>query len=228
VNNLSILRGADRKFLRIPGVCTIRPITLREIDDLENPNLYYIGLALLTQPPSELLGGCEEEIPVSGFQLIMGIPRIQDEFVKACTFFCVEKPVVSKENEIVFFDDSSNAVGRLTEENFLLFQKEMKLANGITEEEEEKPRFGSQKAKELWGQMQRHKKNKGTGTTVEEIVSCVSALSQSYNLFNIWGLTIPQLMDQYRRIYGNAQFNVLSTRWAAWGKEDFDFSLWCK
>jgi hypothetical protein len=60
------------------------------------------------------------------------------------------------------------------------------------------------------------------------LVAAVSAKHNSYNLFNIWGLTVYQLYDQFARIDIGVQLDIYGTRWAAWGQDAFDTGIWFK
>lgn len=78
---------------------------------------------------------------------------------------------------------------------------------------------------------QRKKKTKNGEDPNYQLWNMIGALSSkhpSYNLINIWDLTIYQLYDQFSRIQGQVQFDIYSCRWAVWGKDTFDYSLWFK
>ena len=78
---------------------------------------------------------------------------------------------------------------------------------------------------------QKKKKTKdGTDQNYQlwNMIGALSAKHPSYNLINIWDLTIYQLYDQFSRIQGQVQFDIYSCRWAVWGKDSFDYSLWFK
>lgn len=64
--------------------------------------------------------------------------------------------------------------------------------------------------------------------SLSSIISAVAARHHSLNILNIWDLTVYQLYDQFAQLNKSLQVDVSSMRWAAWGQEPFDFSLWYK
>ena len=59
------------------------------------------------------------------------------------------------------------------------------------------------------------------------VIAKLSAKTNSpYNLTNIYNLTVFQLYDQFYQIIQNNQIDGYVLKWAAWGSEEFDFSLW--
>ena len=60
------------------------------------------------------------------------------------------------------------------------------------------------------------------------IIGAVTSRHPSLNLTNIWQMTVYQLYDQFARVRDQVAFDVYSTRWAVWGKDKLDQSLWFK
>lgn len=60
------------------------------------------------------------------------------------------------------------------------------------------------------------------------ILSALCVQHNSYNLTNVWSLTIYQLYDQFLRQSYKCQNDIASMRWSAWGQEPFDMSQWFK
>ncbi len=60
------------------------------------------------------------------------------------------------------------------------------------------------------------------------IISALSIQHNSYNMTNIWSLTVYQLYDQFFRLNIKTQVDINSMRWAAYGTEAFDYNLWFK
>ncbi len=93
--------------------------------------------------------------------------------------------------------------------------------------------FRNQKAKEIYEKTQKRKaalagqaKRGDDSMSLPNLIASVAVQHNSYNLTNIWDLTVYQLYDQFARLNMKTQLDVTSLRWAAWGQEPFDFGLW--
>lgn len=60
------------------------------------------------------------------------------------------------------------------------------------------------------------------------LIGAVAAHSRGYNLLNIFELTVYQLYDQFERINHQEYLDGYASKWAAWGKDSFDFGGWYK
>lgn len=60
------------------------------------------------------------------------------------------------------------------------------------------------------------------------LIGAVAAHSRGYNLLNIFELTVYQLYDQFERINNQEYLDGYASKWAAWGKDTFDFGGWYK
>lgn len=105
----------------------------------------------------------------------------------------------------------------------------------IESTEDEAPPKGSAKAMAIYKKIQEGRKRKREtkkkqpqDMEINNLISAVSARSATYNLLNIWDLTIWQLYDQFARMSVNEQYDVWAQKWATWGQDDYDFSLWYK
>lgn len=151
-------------------------------------------------------------------------------FIDALSFF-IREPV-SYRNGSFYIDQIPASAKILDAVKDIIFE----LSYIKHEPKEEKPKFASKRAEELWYKLQKGKREfekvKQTKADVNmelpNIISAVAAEHPGYNLTNIWGLTVYQLYDQFARINTKVQIGVYGQRWAAWGKEDFDTSVWFK
>jgi len=230
MNKLSILRGAGCK---VDGIGTIRPVTLGEIESLGDiGNKYYASLFFLVLDKARIAKEIDVELDTDAplLHVYLSAPPLRKMLLDSLSFFLVER-LSPQDDKILLADTGGNIVGVLDSQSFPRFQRALKVCCCLEAEEEDAPKFSGEKAKKIWEKCRDGRKRlneaKG-GPAMDEIISCVSALSGAYNLLNIWDLTVYQLLDQFRRLYGNAQFHVFSTRWAAWGQKDFDFSAWHK
>ncbi len=60
------------------------------------------------------------------------------------------------------------------------------------------------------------------------LIGAVAAHSRGYNLLNIFELTVYQLYDQFERINNQEYLDGYASKWAAWGKDPFNFGGWYK
>ena len=104
----------------------------------------------------------------------------------------------------------------------------------IEHDSQEQHQFASEKARRIWekcqkGKAQMRKASKqDINMELPNLIGAVAARSGGYTLLNIWDLTVYQLYDQFTRTNVNVQMDIYASRWAAWGKDDFDVALWFK
>ena len=96
-------------------------------------------------------------------------------------------------------------------------------------------RFYNKRAKEAWERLMKHREEMrkkpqkvDPSFSLWNIIGAVTSRHPSLNLTNIWQLTVYQLYDQFARVRDQVAFDVYSTRWAVWGKDKLDQSLWFK
>jgi len=175
----------------------------------------------------------EDILSISKFDLFASIPFLRELIQSSLSFF-VQETVSWDKNERLFVcsDDEGNIVGRISKTTYPTVRYVILESNFIAfEEDDADMEFASEKARSIFqkikaGRKRKRAASKGTAPKLTEIISSVSVRSNSYNLLNIWDLSISQLYDQFIRINQNYQLDVYSQKWAAWGTEPFDFSLW--
>ena len=96
-------------------------------------------------------------------------------------------------------------------------------------------RFYNKRAKEAWERLMKYREEMrkkpqkvDPSFSLWNIIGAVTSRHPSLNLTNIWQLTVYQLYDQFARIREQVNFDVYSARWAVWGKDKLDQSLWFK
>ncbi len=126
--------------------------------------------------------------------------------------------------------DSSISVGDLLEEEFYEIRRVVRKINYLNgEESTAELKFRNNAARRIYEQTQQRRKKvtkKDESINLPNIISAVSVGHNSYNLTNIWELTIYQLYDQFFRQNMKVQMDTIGLRWAAWGKDKFDFDMW--
>lgn len=181
----------------------------------------------------------EEQQTMDLFTVLAAIPSSRQLLGEALSFFLCEKVVYSEADHVFFLLDPSGdgerlPIGAVTSENYDRIRDAILQVNCLASADTAPVTFRSQKAREIYEKIQLHKKamNKPRGgdgsMTLPNIIGAVAARHPSYNLLNIWDLTVYQLYDQFARMNRIHQIDVSALRWAAWGKDPFDFALWYK
>ena len=168
---------------------------------------------------------------LSPIQLITIIPQLRATLLGSLSFFL--RCNVCYSHEVGFFTEDGRSLS-LTQ--ILDIRKVILEFCNVEDNIEQEPLvFASEKARRLYEKAQAGRaKLKGKSGVrdvdieLPNLIAAVSAYSPTYNLLNIWGLTVYQLYDQFSRLSGKFQLDVFGQKWAAWGTDDFDFSLWYK
>lgn len=93
------------------------------------------------------------------------------------------------------------------------------------------PKFKNEKAKAIFEKIAQKKKEakkqgKQNQIGLGNIISYLCSQNCGYTFFNIWDLTIYQLFDQFFRQNIKVQTDIYGIRWAAFGEQPFDFSIY--
>ena len=155
------------------------------------------------------------------------------------SFFMVED-LVWDEKERCYFavnPESQELVGKITRENFEEVRRTMLQFNFVGLDKDDAPIVHTtDKAKELWEEAQGFLKEQAETEVKEDkpeyhlsnIISKICALHPSYNLLNIYGLTIFQLYDTFFQL-GYMRSTELSERiFSNHGGDKFHFEDWIK
>ena len=231
IDDYTLISGASHRC----GDILIYPPTLGGIRDVGYETYRgFLSLFLMSQHDIyELfdLAGDESISKFSPIQLITIIPPLRATLLGALSFF-LHREVCYSPSTGFFLDDNTP----LSLAQILDIRKVILAFCNIEDKTAQEPvTFASEKARRIYekaqaGRAQLKGKNGSQEADLElpNLIAAVSAYSPTYNLLNIWGLTVYQLYDQFARLSGKLQLDVFGQKWAAWGTEDFDFSLWYK
>lgn len=211
--------------------CTVRQPTLGDIDQLGYER-YHSLISTFLVGKADLLKtlGVEdgpEFDPYSVYDLMGAIPELRETLLAALRFFVAE-PISYNDGK---FYANDHLLNKADLED--VAEAVMQLSY-IKHDSQSQHRFASEKARRIWEKCQKGKAKlrKATQQDVNielpNLIGAVSARNCGYTLLNIWDLTVYQLYDQFTRMNVNVQMDIYATRWAAWGKDDFDVSLWFK
>lgn len=173
-------------------------------------------------------------VPLNGrdrFHYIIQIPDLRAFYEELFRFFFLEDLVFQPVGSMWILMGEKGCVGTINEENFPDVVNAILICNHLEPKKATPMKFFNEKARRIYEKIQSGKKamqasKHSSGTSIADLVSAVAANSPSYNLFNIWDLTIYQLYDQFAQLNQRIGFDISSMRWAAYSTEKFDLSGW--
>lgn len=213
------------------------PPTLGKIRDV-GIDRYNGYLSTMLSAPDDLLEALGvdvsilDECPKDPLIFMTLFPPLRNELIAAVSFF-IDK-TLTYDDEIGYCVDGEV----LTLDEFRDVRSIILQLCCVEDSVTPPKKFRNEKARKIYELIQARKaeqakaakksKKENPDTALPNLISAFCANSQSYNLLNVWDLTIYQFYDQYHRLDTKIQLDVFGLRWAAWGKKDFDFSLWHK
>lgn len=242
-DNYVLMSGAPQK---ISGIICKQP-TLGEIlkdheVGYEEYSTYLFAIGMTVDKFLDLTGlkerfaaiSSEARESISAFALMIIEPSWRTLLVKALDFFVDGTVHYDAENNCIMVLDGDNEV-QVTDEIFVEMRRFIYQSACMEIADENPAKFYNEAARRIYEKSKRikakqTKAKKGHDVNLElwNVIGAVCVKHPSYNLTNIWELTIYQLYDQFSRLQNDVQFNTIAHRWAVWGKEQFDFSLWFK
>jgi len=232
IDDLFLIGGTD--IVLGGGIVVHQP----RLDAIRQPEVGYAKyngyVSLMALTPEMVIGekvwdglSLEDKAAITMYALVTSIQALTEEYREALSFFV--GPLEYADGVFRLGDGSV-----IDAETFDLVRGAILVICGTAADDvDERPPTGK-KARILWekrmeGRKRMRKQRKAdAGMELPNIISVLCARSPAYNLTNVWDLTVWQLYDQFSQVYGNVQIGVMAQRWAAWGKEDFDFSIWYK
>ena len=230
LDDMTLIAGSE---IAYQDICRIRQPSLRDIRDI-GYDTYQDYLSIILIDKDSLLGflniaQTEETDALPLYSIICAIPALRESYCNALNFFTSTGDIVKWRNGQLeingiligqnVLDDIASAVAQMS---------------NIEKDTSSQHVFASEKARKIWEKCQKGKKNlrrakkEDVNYSIPNVISSVSSSNTGYTLLNIWGLTVYQLYDQFSRIVQKIQMDVYSSRWAAWGKDDFDTTIWFK
>lgn len=221
------------------AMCHVRQIKLRDIKGSSMYKIYNKMIGTLSIGLNDIISADRAaelrsevgDAAVNVLDLMLLIPALQRDLIDALTFFLRERVVCDEVHQTVLIFDQKECIGRLTPEIYEDICSVVMQANYMSDESLSPKKFRSKKAQATYEKIQRlrpKKSNPNASFEIYNIISQVSAKSHTYNLLNIWDLTVYQLYDQFTSIRTNHIIDSSMLKWAAWGDESPDFDLWFK
>lgn len=183
-----------------------------------------------------IIGVQNESLPptTTALQLITCIPDLRDALLRSLSFFIREEILYSDEFGYYLIRDGGVkyiSIDDIHEIRSIVLQ----LCNIQDTTETQPVKFRNEKARQIYEKIQKKKAEKqaksasskdSLSMALPNLISAVAACSPTYNYFNIWQMTVYQFYDQFARLNDNLQLQIFGHRWAAWGTDNFDFSVW--
>lgn len=228
INQMTLERGSQ---IIVGEHCTLRQPRLSEIADF-GYDRYQMMISAFLIGKKELLNslGAEDGPDFDAYtlyDLIAAIPELRANFAEALGFFVCGS--VTHDAEGFYVDGQL-----LSKQELQDIAAAVQQMSYIEVDEESQHIFASEKARRVWEKCHkgraslRKESRKDLNMELPNLIGAVAARGYGYTLLNIWDLTVFQLYDQFTRMNVNVQMDIYSSRWAAWGKDDFDVSMWFK
>lgn len=172
---------------------------------------------------------------LSYFDIITILKNYREPLLQALAFFMEERLVWNEEKRQfdTFCKDTDEVVGCISRGNFDDVRGAMLQMNYIKLEDKSKPQeYGSEKAKALWEKAQiimakeAQRKGMDKKNALGNIISKLCVASNTYNLFNIYNLTVFQLYDQFFQYGYLRAMNLNEMAFSTHGGDKFSFEAW--
>lgn len=246
ITTFDLITGSD---IICEEICTIRQPKLKYIKNIgyQEYNQFLTVISINLNNLIESIGikefyeslKEEEKKNYTVFNLLISQRITRELLYKALSFFICENIIFDEANMcfLLFkgYGEWYEFYSIINNENFEIINSYILAVNCLLDINDTSIKFKNSKAREIYDKIQRGrqelaKKNKGPdeNMNLENIIASVTVQHNSYNLLNIWELTIYQLYDQFARLNRKIQLDISGLRWAAWGTDQFDFSLWYK
>lgn len=236
IDEIFLVGAADIKV----GDVIVRQPKLNDIRDTEVGMSKYNSFVRLLSMNVEDIVGVDQLLAVpeesrdtfTAFNLLIVTPELRVMLTDALNFFI--KGGVELDLGVAGYLTKDKAV--INSANYDDIRLVILQISGVDTEHIGTPKFRSKKAQKIYEKIMKGraeaakaKAQDSDGTySLPNIISKMSAKHPSLNLLNIWDLTVWQLYDQFSCVSVNDQLNIVGLRWAAWGKDPFDFTAWVK
>lgn len=177
---------------------------------------------------------------LTAYDVLTLIPSMRELCRGVLSFFMIEELVWDEKGRryvAVSCDESSEIVGEVNRDNFEDVRAAMLQLNYIGLSKEDAPiSHSSDRSKELWEQAQEYLRNQAEQSSGEDkpeyhlsnIVSKVCVAHSSYNLLNVYDLTVFQLYDAFFQLSYMRSTNLSERIFSNHGGEKFNFDDWLK
>lgn len=231
--------------LLVKGVGHIRCPTTNDIVEAGGEDVYNWRIGMLLYTKSQLADNLNIELTPDIVEELNSTPLFlflvaQQDFRNAITealsFFLDERLVFDEPSAsfLTLRPGADDIVGNINCSNYEQVRDLILQRNYMSPPKEGAVKKKSKKelereAKIAAGRKRSKKyKDRQDAMRLDNVTSKLAARSYSMNIQDVYNLTVYQLYDQFNEINMSLQIDTILTRWSVWGKDDFDFSVWCR
>lgn len=231
--------------LLVKNVGHIKCPTLNEIVECGGEELYnyYIYVLLYTKSQIAEVSNIQltdevlEELNTTPLFLFMVADSGMREALKDALSFFLNEDIVFDETSVSFLTltpGTKDVVGCINCNNYETVRDLILQRNYMSPQKEGMVKKKSKKVLEREAKLaagrKKSKKHKDreNAMRLDNIASKLAARSYSMNIQDVYNLTVYQLYDQFNELNISLQIDTILTRWSVWGKDEFDFSIWCR
>ena len=229
--------------VEVEGICQIRQIKLKELKKNSDMLYYNHALKMISMGLTDVMQILgidvkqflelpeEQRKEIDYFHFLQIVPELRNEVCDALRFFIIDELQYDEDTGYFNILDEDGQVKSVIDGDLLIVVRNAILQTNYMKDSSTPVKFRSEKAKAIYMKIQAGKAKiasakKGNDISLENVVMFVSSRSSSYNLFNIQDLTIYQLYSEFTQLNKLTQIDVIARRWATWGEEDFDWSVY--
>lgn len=172
---------------------------------------------------------------LSVFDVMTLVSMSRELLQKALEFFIREDVIWDEELRSFITKTDDKAIGKISRDNFDEVRNMLLQLNYIGLGKEAKPiKHSSKEAETAWLRAQQYlkqeslKKSEDKTMSLGNIISKLCVASPSYNLLNVYELTIFQLYDQFFQCGYLRAMNLNEMAFSNHGGKDFDIQAWIK
>jgi len=175
------------------------------------------------------------------FDIMTLIPQIKMLLAEAIAFFMTDDRIGwdDKEKSYIVFDKESKVVGKINRNNFKQFSDIILQLNYVGLSKDKAPASPEKTSKEAltrWEKAQQYLAKQAQTSTKKEdseyslgnIISKLCVVHPSYNLLNVYELTVFQLYDQFFQYNYIRTVDLNEMIYSNHGEKDFKFGDWLK
>lgn len=239
ISDFDLISGKD---IYLEGIGTIHQPLLQDIKEMgfETYNSYLSIISIDMHTLATLFRISEEDIPeeLVPFDIFSINSKSMELLLSSLRPFMVDKIEFSEKHKAIVTistQKGKTSLGKIDRENFHIVKNTILKISGIAVREENDVKPKNEKAKKIFEQLakgrakmaaSRQNNKENERVLLWNIIGAVAACSMTYNLINIWQLTVAQLYDQFARINNRFYLDIMATRWCAWGENKFEHDPW--
>lgn len=174
-----------------------------------------------------------ENPQIGVYEIVRLIRAAREALQEAMSFFMDEE--LRWNNKTQSFDairkSDEKVVGNISKDNFEKVRQLMLQLNYVSVKESKAPKFKDEKSKALWEKVQAYQQKLGTprhdkALELGNIISKLCVASNTYNLFNVYDLTVYQLYDQFFQCGYLRAMSVSERAFSIHGGKKFKMETW--